>query len=80
MNLDQVAVVVMYTKKLHEDGTPYHAVEYVPEHVYYGSGAASDAQRAMEAANELNGMYLTPTRSYGAVRMDFKEAVKEGLL
>ena len=80
MNLDQVAVVVMYTKKLHEDGTPYHAAEYVPEHVYYGTGAASDAQRAREAANELNGMYLTPTRSYGAVRVDLEEAINEELL
>lgn len=80
MILDQVSVVCEFTKKLHEDGSPYHEARFLKEHVYYGSGAASDAQRAKKAANELNGMYLTPTRSYEAVRVDLEEAISEGLL
>ena len=80
MILDQVSVVCEFTKKLHEDGNSYHEARFLKEHVYYGSGAASDAHRAMEAANELDSMHKSVERHHKAVRMDFKDAVKEGLL
>lgn len=80
MNLDSVSVVVEFTKKLHKDGSPYHEARFLKEHVYYGSGAASDAQRAMEASKELDSMHKSAERHHKAVRMDFKDAVKEGLL
>jgi len=80
MKLDSVSVVVEYNKITSDDGSHYHEATFLPNHVYYSTGAASDAQRAKEAANELNGMYLPPTRSYGAVRVDLEDAIEEGLL
>lgn len=80
MKLDSVSVVVKYTKKLHTDGSYYEEATFLPEHVYYGRGAAYDAQEAIEAADRLNGIHKTPDRYYGAVRLDYDDAKAEGLI
>lgn len=86
MKLDSVSVVVRFD--LVGSGESYFGVEdsywkatFLGEpHVYYGHGAAYDAQEAQEAADELNGMYKTPERYYGAVRLDIEDAIKERLV
>ena len=82
MNLDSVSVVVRFahvgSEEIYSD--VYWKAEFLPEHVYYGSGTASDAQRAKEAAEDLNDMYKTSQRYYGAVRMDYEDVIKENLI
>ena len=80
MILDSVCVVVEYTKVINDDGGFFYHSEFEEGKVFYGKGAASDAQDAELAAKELNGMYKTSERHYGAVRMYYEDAVKEGLL
>ena len=80
MILDSVCVVVCYTKVTNDDGSSYHEAEFEGGKVFYGKGAASDAQDAGLAAEELNGMYKTSERHYGAVRVDYEKAIKEGLI
>lgn len=80
MNLDSVSVVVEFTKKLHEDGTPFEEARFLKEHVHYGKGAASDADMARLAAEELDSLHKTPDRHHKAVRMNLEDAKQEGLL
>jgi hypothetical protein len=80
MILDTVSVVVEYKKVTPDKGEPYYNATFLPEHMCYGTGAASDAQRAQETAERLNGMYKTSERYYGAVRMDYEDAKQERLL
>ena len=80
MILDSVCVVVEYTKITNDNGEFYYQDRILEDKVFYGKGAASDAHDAALAADELNGMYKTSERHYGAVRMDYEDAVKEGLI
>ena len=80
MILDSVSVVVCYTKVTRKSGDYYYKAEFVEDKVFYGTGAASDARDAELAAEEMNGMYRTSERHYGAVRLFYEDAVKEGLL
>ncbi|AUR94352.1 hypothetical protein NVP1193O_221 [Vibrio phage 1.193.O._10N.286.52.C6] len=80
MILDSVCAVMRYTKVTNDDGSSFYHREFEEGKVFYGKGAASDAHDAELAAEELNGMYKTSERHYGAVRMDYCKAIKEGLL
>ncbi|AUR93542.1 hypothetical protein NVP1187O_229 [Vibrio phage 1.187.O._10N.286.49.F1] len=80
MILDSVCAVVRYTKVTNDEGSSYLDAKFEEGKVFYGKGAASDAHDAELAAEELNGMYKTAERYYGAVRMDYEDAIKDGLL
>jgi len=75
-----VCAVVRYTKVTNDDGSFFYHSEFEDGKVFYGKCAASDAHDAELAADELNGMYKTSERHYGAVRMDYEKASREVLL
>jgi hypothetical protein len=80
MRLDSVSAIVCYSKVINNDGSFYYLEDFLKDYVYYGHGAADDAQQSLKSAEELNNRHKTVERYYKAVRIDFEDAVKRGLL
>lgn len=79
MNLDHVAIVIRFDKKLDDDNNVVWEETYLKGYMYYGSGGANDAQKAIDKANELNKKHKSPDRYFMSVREDVSKAVKLGL-
>lgn len=79
MNLDMVSVVIRMDSTTTSDGEQVWNETYLKEFVFYGSGGASDAQKGIDKAKELNSQHKTQSRYYMAVRVDVSKAVKLGL-
>ena len=75
MILDSVCVVVEYTKVTNDNGEFYYQDRLVEGHVYYGQGAAIDADNARLAAEELDRRYGSVARHHKGVRMDYSEGL-----
>lgn len=78
MNLDHVAIVIRFDKKLVDDNNIVWEETYLKEFMYYGSGSANDAQKAMDKASELNERHKSPDRYFMAVREDASKAARLG--
>lgn len=79
MNLDMVSCIIRFDKTIDEDNNPVWNETYLKEFVFYGSGGANDAQKAMDKATEFNKNHKTSERYYMPVRIDVEKAVKIGL-
>jgi len=73
MTLDSVCVVVEYTKVTNDNGEFYYQDRILEDKVFYGNGAAIDADNARLAAEELDRMYGSVDRYHKGVRIDYNE-------
>ena len=69
---DSVCVVIEYTKVTNDNGEFYYQDRIVDGKVFYGNGAAIDADNARLAAEELDRMYGNANRYHKGVRMDYR--------
>ena len=79
MNLDMVSCIIRFDKISNKEGEQVWNETYLKDFVYYGSGGANDAQKAIDKATEFNKNHKTPERYYMATRIDVEKAVKFGL-
>lgn len=80
MNLDHIAIVIRFDKKLDDNNNVVWEETYLKEFIYYGYGAARDSESCKKKCDELNLRHKTSERYYSPVRIDVDKAIKLGLL